>query len=71
MTDQRRRAVRDRDVLILLGLVVAAVLVANVIAAMVPGVDAMLAGAPLVVILLIAVTVIVLFRALRRHDEAA
>lgn len=62
-----RVRVRDRDVLALLVGVVIAVLLANVLSAAVPGVDAVLASAPVLVIVLIAGTALVLLRALGGH----
>lgn len=58
--------VRDRDVLAVLASVVAAVLVANVLSASVPEADAVLAAAPVVVIVLLCVTALVLLRAMGR-----
>lgn len=58
--------VRDRDVLAVMAAVVVAVLAANVLSASIPGLDAMLARAPVLVILLLAGTTFVLLRALRR-----
>ncbi|CAN5762366.1 hypothetical protein BH24CHL8_BH24CHL8_09000 [soil metagenome] len=58
--------VRDRDVLLLMAGVVAAVLAANLLSAAVPGLDRLLAGVPILVMLLLGGTVIVLMRALRR-----
>jgi hypothetical protein len=66
----RRQSVRDRDVVALMALVAIAVIVANVVAAFVPGLDELLAGLPLVVVLLIVVTALVLVRALRGRRPA-
>jgi hypothetical protein len=60
-----RRGPRDRDVLILMAAVVVVVLVANLISAVVPGMDQALAVLPVLVILLIIGTIYILFRALR------
>lgn len=56
----------DRRVAGLIGSLVVAVLVLNLVSALVPGVDGALAAAPVVVVLLGAGTVLVLVRALRR-----
>ena len=62
--------VRDRRVLLLLALVVATVLGADVASALIPGMDRFLAGVPLVVIVLIAGTLGVLVRSLARRGRA-
>ncbi len=59
--------VRDRDVLAVLAGVVAAVLLANLLSAAVPGADAVLAGAPVLVIVLLGGTALVMLRVLGRH----
>jgi hypothetical protein len=59
------RRVTDRRVLGLLSAVVVLVLAANVVSALVPGLDEALAGLPLVVVLLVVVTGAVLLRVLR------
>ena len=58
--------VRDRDVVVLLTGVVVGVLAANLLSAAVPGLDQVLAGAPVLVLLLLGATALVLVRALRR-----
>jgi hypothetical protein len=63
---QPERAPRDRRVVLLLGALVAAVLIVNVVSAMVPGMDGALASMPIVVLILIVVTVVVLGRSIRR-----
>lgn len=64
MNDGTRR-IRDRDVLLLLAAVVAVVLVANLVSALVPGLDNVLAVAPILVVVLIVGTGYILFRTLR------
>lgn len=56
--------VRDRDVMAVLASVVAVVLLANVLSALVPEADAILAAAPIVVIVLLSGTALVLLRAI-------
>jgi hypothetical protein len=63
------REVRDRQVLRLVGLLVAAVLLAGVISALVPGLDGFLATVPLVIVLLVVGTVGVLARAMWRQGR--
>jgi hypothetical protein len=63
---QPERAPRDRRVVLLLGALVVAVLIVNVVSAMVPGMDGALASMPIVVLILIVVTVVVLGRSIRR-----
>jgi len=60
-------SIRDRRVLALLAAIVAGVLALNVVSALVPGLDAALAGLPIVVGVLIAGTLLVLLGAFRRR----
>ena len=53
-------APRDRRVLLLLALVVAVILALNVGSALVPGMDGLLAGVPVIVAILVGGTLIVL-----------
>jgi len=64
--DRVSRRVRDRDVLLLMGGVVIGVLAANLLSAAVPGIDSILAGAPVLVLLLLGGTALVLLGAIRR-----
>ena len=59
------RKVRDREVLVLMALVVGAVLAANILSGIVPGMDKLLAAAPVLLVILVAGTGYVLFRSLR------
>lgn len=61
-----REAPADRRVIVLVALLVIAVLVVNVVSALVPGIDAALASLPVVVLLLVVGTVLVLGRSMRR-----
>ena len=65
-SDRVSRRVRDRDVLLLMGGVVIGVLAANLLSAAVPGIDSILAGAPVLVLLLLGGTALVLLGAIRR-----
>lgn len=58
--------VRDRDVLLLMAGLVVGVLALNVSSAAIPGMDAILARAPILVLLLLGGTGLVLMRAIRR-----
>jgi hypothetical protein len=58
--------VADRRVVTLIGLLVVVVLVLNVLSAVVPGMDGVLAAVPIVVAILIGGTLLVLARAVRR-----
>lgn len=58
--------VRDRRVIVVLALVVAAVLGLDVLSALVPGMDGFLAKVPVAVIVLVAGTAFVLWLALAR-----
>ena len=61
------RSVRDRDVLLLMALVVAVVLIANVLSAVIPGMDNVIAHVPVLLIVLVAGTCAVLFLSVRRR----
>ncbi len=58
-------APRDRRVVLLLAGLVLALLVVNVVSALVPGMDGALASAPIVVAILVIGTVVVLGRSIR------
>lgn len=58
--------VRDRDVLLLMVGLVVAVLATNVLSAAIPGLDAALARAPILVLLLLGGTAVVLAGVVRR-----
>jgi hypothetical protein len=58
--------VRDRDVLLLLALVVLAVLAINLVSVIVPGLDQLLATVPVLVIVLVVVTGLVVAGVVRR-----
>ena len=58
---------RDRRVLAVLAAIVVALLVLNVVSALVPGMDAALAGLPVVGVLLVAGTLLVMSQVLRRR----
>ena len=60
-------SVRDRRVLAVLAVIVVGILALNVASAFVPGLDAALAGLPIVVGLLVAGTLLVLVAAFRRR----
>ncbi len=60
------RRPRDRDVLLLLGAVVLGVLAFNVVSGLVPGLDGLLASAPVLIIGLVTVSGLVLLGTLRR-----
>ena len=59
-------APRDLRVVLLIGLLVAAVLLVNLVSALLPGMDGALASAPIIVIGLLAGTVLIMLRSLRR-----
>jgi len=59
------RPVRDRQVLLLAGIVVAAVLGTQALGLLVPGFEQLLALQPVMVLVLIVVTVLILAQALR------
>ena len=58
-------APRDRRVVLLLGLLVGLVLLLNLAGALLPGIDGVLASAPVIVIGLVVGTVLTMLRALR------
>jgi hypothetical protein len=57
---------RDRRVVLLIGVLVAAVLLLNLAGALLPGVDGALASTPLIVVGLLVGTVLVMVRAILR-----
>lgn len=59
----------DRRVVLIIGALVLGLLAASVISALVPGMDATLAAAPLVIAVLVLGTAFVLVRSLRRRDD--
>lgn len=59
-------APRDLRVVLLIGLLVAAVLLVNLVSALLPGMDGALASAPIIVIGLAAGTALIMLRSLRR-----
>jgi hypothetical protein len=59
------RKISDRQVLIVMALVVVAVLALNVLSSIVPGMDRLLAVAPVLLIVLVLGTGYVLYRSLR------
>ena len=63
------RGVRDRDVLLLMALVVAAVLGLNVVSGLIPGLDGLLSGAPVLVVALIVTTAGVLLWSVGRRSQ--
>jgi hypothetical protein len=60
------RQVRDRDAVLLVGLLVVAVLVLNLVSGVLPGMDALLASAPVLIVGLVLVSGVVLLVTLRR-----
>jgi hypothetical protein len=64
--DRGRRQVRDRDVVLAAVLVVAFVLIVAWLTGLVPALDSAIGLAPVVIVALVAVTVIVLARAVLR-----
>ena len=65
MTSGPRQA-RDREVVLLVGLLVVAVLVLNLVSGVIPGMDALLASAPVLIVGLVLVSGLVLLVTLRR-----
>lgn len=65
MTGSPRR-VRDRDVLLLMAGVVLAVLALNVLSGLVPGMDGLFASAPVLIVVMLAVSGLVLWQVARR-----
>jgi hypothetical protein len=61
-----RHAPADQRVVLLVVTLVVAVLVVNVLSALIPGMDGALAALPIVVLILVVGTVLVLARSLRR-----
>ena len=61
-------APRDRRVLLIVGALVLGLLLASVVSALVPGIDATLAAVPLIIVALLAGTVFVLVRSVRSRD---
>ena len=66
MAAQPERGPRARTVILLVAALVAAVLGVNLLSALIPGLDGVLASLPLVVLVLVGGTTVVLGRALRR-----
>lgn len=66
MAAQPERGPRARTVILLVATLVAAVLGVNLLSALIPGLDGVLASLPLVVLVLVGGTTVVLGRALRR-----
>lgn len=66
MAAQPERGPRARTVVLLVAALVAAVLGANLLSALIPGLDGALATVPLIVLLLVGGTTVVLGRTLRR-----
>lgn len=61
-------APHDRRVLLIVGALVIGLLLAGVLSALVPGIDAALAAVPLIIIVLVVGTVLVLVRSVRSRD---
>jgi hypothetical protein len=66
MAAQPERGHRVRTVVLLVAALVAAVLGANLLSALIPGLDGAMASMPLVVLVLVGGTTVVLGRTLRR-----
>lgn len=66
MAAQPERGPRARTVILLVAALVVAVLGVNLLSALIPGLDGVLASLPLVVLVLVGGTTVVLGRALRR-----
>jgi hypothetical protein len=66
MAAQPDRGPRTRTVVLLVAALVAAVLGANLLSALIPGLDGALASVPLIVLILVGGTTVVLGRTLRR-----
>jgi hypothetical protein len=60
------RQVRDRDAVLLVFLLVVGVLMLNLVSGVVPGLDALLASAPVLIVGLVVVSGVVLLTAFRR-----
>ena len=67
MTGPGGGRVRDRRVLLLLALVVLVVLGADLLSALIPGMDTLLSKVPVLVIVLVAGTAVVLYWSLGRR----
>jgi hypothetical protein len=65
MTGSPRR-VRDRDVLLLMAAVVLVVLALNVVSGLIPGMDRLFASAPVLIVMMVAVSGLVLWRVAHR-----
>ncbi len=63
---QPPRQVRDRDAVLLVGLLVVGVLLLNLVSGVVPSLDALLASAPVLIVGLVLVSGVVLLVTLRR-----
>ena len=61
-------APRDRRVLFIVGALVLGLLLAGVLSALVPGIDATLAAVPLIIVVLVVGTALVLVRSVRSRD---
>jgi hypothetical protein len=57
--------IADRRVVLFIGLLVIAILGASLLSALIPGLDGLLAGWPIVMVVLVAGTVLVLARSIR------
>jgi hypothetical protein len=66
MAAQPERRPRARTVVLLVAALVAAVLGANLLSALIPGLDGVLASVPLIVLVLVGGTTVVLGRTLRQ-----
>lgn len=60
---------RDRRVLLIVGVLVLGLLLASVVSALVPGIDATLAAVPLIIVVLVVGTVFVLVRSVRTRER--
>ena len=60
------RQVRDRDAVLLVSLLVVGVLLLNLVSGVVPSLDALLASAPVLIVVLVLVSGVVLLVTLRR-----
>jgi len=60
------RQVRDRDAVLLVGLLVVGVLLLTLVSGVLPGMDALLASAPVLIVGLVLVSGVVLLVTLRR-----
>ena len=62
------QAPRDRRVVLIVGAIVAGLLLASLVSAFVPGIDATLAAVPLIIVVLVVGTLVVLVRSVRGRD---